>query len=114
MGMINLGSSMRYGPTGKRRKTTAWNTTKRKVVKPHEQGKLKMSLSEQQRIESIREFDLKYPSYSGTKTGNTLVADDSYKKEASKNFTVAIGYNKGGYQVIPNNEIKHIGKQCKI
>ena len=30
MGMINLGSSMRYGPSGKKRKTTAWTTTKRK------------------------------------------------------------------------------------
>jgi len=25
-------------------------------------------------------------------------------------YTVAIGYNKGGYQVIPDNEIKYIGK----
>jgi hypothetical protein len=110
MGMINLGSSMRYGPTGKKRKTNAWKSVKKNTIMPHKQGKLKMSLVEQQRIEAIREFDLKYPSYSGPETGNTLVADDSYKKEASKNFTVAIGYNKGSYQVIPKNEIKHIGK----
>ena len=61
-------------------------------------------------MEAMKEFDNKYPSYSGPPVGNTLVADDSYKKEASKNFTVAIGYNKGSYQVIPKNEIKHIGK----
>ena len=109
MGMINLGSSMRYGPTGKKRKTTAWNPTKKKVVSPHKQGNLKISLSEKQRMESIREFDEKYPSYKGPSTYNPI-PDDSYKQEASKNFTVAIGYNKGGYQVIPNNEIKHIGK----
>ena len=108
--MINLGSSMRYGPTGKKRKTNAWKSTKKNTIMAHAQGKLKPSLAERQRIEAIREFDLKYPSYSGPETGNTLVADDSYKKEASKNFTVAIGYNKGSYQVIPKNEIKHIGK----
>jgi len=110
MGMINLGSSMRYGPTGKKRKTNAWKSTKKNTIMAHEQGRLKPSLAERQRIEAIKEFDLKYPSYSGPETGNTLVADDSYKKEASKNFTVAIGYNKGSYQVIPKNEIKHIGK----
>ena len=32
MGMINLGSSMRYGLSGKKRKTTAW-TTKEKLSK---------------------------------------------------------------------------------
>jgi len=36
--------------------------------------------------------------------------DTSYKKEASKKYTVAIAYNKGAYQVIPNSDIKHIGK----
>jgi len=109
MGMINLGSSMRYGPTGKKRKTTAWNPTKKKVASPHKQGKIKQSLESKQRIEAMREFDKKYPSYKGPSTYNPI-PDDSYKQEASKNFTVAIGYNKGGYQVIPNNEIKHIGK----
>jgi len=106
MGMINLGSSMRYGPTGKRRKTTAWSTKKRKTsvsIKPYQP-------KESQRMKDIREYHEKYPSYSGPSKGNTLVADDSYKEEASKNFTVAIGYNKGGYQVIPNSEIKDIGK----
>ena len=29
MAFINLGSSMKYGPSGKRRKTTAWNTKKK-------------------------------------------------------------------------------------
>lgn len=110
MGMMNLGSSMRYGPSGKKRKTKAWTTKKRNVTPPHLQGELKPSLESRQRIEAIKEYNEKYPSYSGPKTGNTLVADNDYKKEASKNFTVAIGYNKGSYQVIPKNEIKHIGK----
>ena len=36
--------------------------------------------------------------------------DDSYRKEVSKNYTVAIAFNKGAYQVIPNQDIEHIGK----
>ena len=36
--------------------------------------------------------------------------DTSYKKEISNQYTVAIGYNKGAYQVIPNSDLKHIGK----
>lgn len=36
--------------------------------------------------------------------------DTSYKKEISKQYTVAVAYNKGAYQVIPKSDIKHIGK----
>jgi hypothetical protein len=109
MGMINLGSSMRYGPSGKKRKTNAWKSVKKNTIMPHAQGKYEPSLAQQQRLQEMKEYNEKYPSYTSSK-GYCPVADDSYKKEASKNFTVAIGYNKGGYQVIPKNEIKHIGK----
>ena len=57
----------------------------------------------------MEEFDNKYPSYTGPST-YTPLPDNSYKAKESQNFTVAIGYNKGGYQVIPKDEIKHIGK----
>ena len=40
----------------------------------------------------------------------TPARDSSYKKEASSNYTVSIAYNKGAYQVIPKEEVKHIGK----
>lgn len=33
-----------------------------------------------------------------------------YKKEVSSKYTVSIPYNKGNYQVIPNEDVKHIGK----
>ena len=36
--------------------------------------------------------------------------DTSYKQKASENYTVSIAYNKGAYQVIPKDEVKHIGK----
>ena len=37
-------------------------------------------------------------------------ADESWKQEESKNFTVAPAYNKGAYQVIPKGDVEHIGK----
>lgn len=40
----------------------------------------------------------------------TPARDTSYKQKASKNYTVSIAYNKGAYQVIPKEEVKHIGK----
>ena len=37
--------------------------------------------------------------------------DTSYKQEVSKNYTIAVAYNKGGYQVIPSDQVKYIGKK---
>lgn len=36
--------------------------------------------------------------------------DNSYRQEVSKKYTVSIAFNKGAYQVISNDDIKHIGK----
>ena len=36
--------------------------------------------------------------------------DTSYKKEVSKSYTLAPAYNKGAYQVISKENIKHIGR----
>lgn len=33
-----------------------------------------------------------------------------FKQEISKQYPVAVAYNKGAYQVIPRNDITHIGK----
>ena len=59
-------------------------------------------------LEASRKHREKYPSmpigeYSPPK-------DTSYKKEVSKNYTVSIAYNKGAYQVIPKDDVEHIGK----
>ena len=40
----------------------------------------------------------------------TPARDTSYKQKASEKYTVSIAYNKGAYQVIPKEEVKHIGK----
>ena len=104
--MINLGSSMRYGPSGKRRKTNAWTTKKKK---PTETRTLKPCPVAMARAEEARKHREKYPSWTGKATYSAPV-DDSYKQEVSKNYTVSIAYNKGAYQVIPKKDIKSIGR----
>lgn len=52
--------------------------------------------------------DKYYPSAPMTKYRPP--ADTSYKMKESKNHTVAIAYNKGGYMVIGKENIKDIGK----
>jgi hypothetical protein len=37
-------------------------------------------------------------------------ADTSYKQTESKKHTVAIAYNKGGYMVISQENVKDIGR----
>jgi len=51
------------------------------------------------------------PEYPSAPMGEyTPARDSSYKKQASSKYTVSIAYNKGAYQVIPKDEVKHIGK----
>jgi len=45
-----------------------------------------------------------------TETPYTPPPDNSYKREISKQYTIAPAYNKGAYQVIPRQDVKHIGK----
>ena len=83
--------SMRYTPSGRKRKTNAWEKAKRPEFVAES-------------IKPIHEIpSSKITSYKPMK-------DTSYMVEASKNFTVAPAYNKGAYQVIPKGEIKWIGK----
>ena len=42
--------------------------------------------------------------------GTTTVPSDNWRLKESKKFTIAPAYNKGGYQVISKDNIKHIGK----
>ena len=63
MGFLNLNSSLRYGPSGKKRKTTAFTTKSKRT-------KYKELLSQQQEIydQVMKEVE-EYPSYVGTSTG---------------------------------------------
>lgn len=99
--MQTLYGSMKYDQHGRKRKTNAWSKPKKRQpeFKPLENYSLGC------RAEDHRE---KYPSVSDMQY--TPKVDDSYKLEESKKFTVAPAYNKGAYQVIPQSDVKHIGK----
>ena len=62
------------------------------------------------RIEEIRAFNEKYPSWQGDKVAPCTVEDDSYKQQISSKYTIAPAYNKGAYQVISKDSVKDIGK----
>ena len=111
LGYINYVGSLRYGPSGKKRKNY-YKTKSLSTKSPSKEIRETHipSSYELERIKAREDFNKKYPSASSSGLGNTSKPDDSYKKDVSKKYTVAIGYNKGGYQVIPNSEIKDIGK----
>ncbi len=93
--------SLRYDFTGRKRKTKALNKCKR----PQRTFK-------QMEVRSVHpnyEDQVQYKSAPLTPP-RQVVQDDSYKKEVSSKYTVSIAFNKGAYQVIPDENIKHIGK----
>jgi hypothetical protein len=58
---------------------------------------------------------VKYPSHVGAVINHALTgydANDRDNRDGQKNnmFTVSVPYNKGAYQVIPADDIKHIGR----
>ena len=94
--------SINYSPCGRKRKTK--RTSKRTVsAKP-----LKQSAEMKERLARIKAEQEKYPSLNGTQY--IPQKDTQYKNEVSKRYTVAVAYNKGGYQVISKENIKDIGK----
>lgn len=98
---------MRYDFKGKKKKPLPRKS--RKVAR--NPIKAKMTVAERNRMEEMKAFNEKYPSYtSGKKLDPCLVEDDSYKEYAKSKYTVAIAYNKGSYQVIPKEDLEHIGK----
>ena len=76
----------------------------------------KMDVANRDRYKDIADQDKahreKYPSFMTNKP--MVVEDTSYKQEVSKNYTVAVAYNKGGYQVIPTDQVKYIGKKWEL
>lgn len=91
-----ISGSINYTTSGRKRDTTRKVKKVQPVFKPFEQTK------------QIRRETPEYPSAPLTKY--TPAKDQSYKANVSKNYTVAIAYNKGAYQVIPKNSVKDIGK----
>ena len=110
MGTINLLGSLRYGPSGKRRKNHSLKKVKRKVPSVNLEP-FKPSASTQARINGMNEHREKYPSYiPKTNVDKGTKEDNSYKQEISKGYTIAPAYNKGAYQVIGKSNIKDIGR----
>ena len=54
--------SLRYDPTGRKRKNHALKSTKRKRVPAYQQGTLKANHAALERIKESEEFNKKYPS----------------------------------------------------
>ena len=91
--------SMRYSPSGRKRKTNAW----KKQVKPKFVA---------QKIKKFQKQDTspEIPSLIHSSKTKYKSEDNSWKVEESKKFTVAPAYNKGAYQVIPRGDVEWIGK----
>ena len=108
MGMMNMGGSLRYDYSGRKRRAYKKNNpSKRKTT--IESKPLRVP---HHRLEEMNEHRRKYPSLnsfaptSGTKDDKWL----REKQEISSGYTVAPAYNKGAYQVIGKSNIKDIGK----
>lgn len=102
MGVTNFyAGSLKYGPSGKKRKTKSMSTPKSKTIKDYNWS------TPVQNSSYVRE-QINYPS--APLLPPVKETDNSWKKEESKKFTVAPAYNKGAYQVIPRNDVEHIGK----
>ncbi len=110
MGMINMSGSLRYGPSGKRRKTKAFS--KKKVDKQVQRIK---DLADWNRDGNLKyeEERRKYPSLEskrGDGLGTVNTEWEEEKKRISSQYTIAPAYNKGAYQVIGKDSVKDIGK----
>jgi len=95
---------MTHSFSGKKRKTNAWKT-RTKTAKDYNWNDTGETVAPYVR-ESVY-----YPSASpcdNPKSINTLSKEE--RQRISSEYTVAPSYNKGAYQVIPRNEVKHIGR----
>ena len=106
MGTINLGNSLRYDMTGRKRKTKSLKTKKKCHTSSYSPLKTPQHVLDRQK--AAEDHRKKYPSMTSSKYSPQK--DSNWKLEESKKFTVAPAYNKGAYQVIPKKDIKWIGK----
>jgi len=93
--------SMRYSPSGRKRKTNAY----KKKAKPK-------FVAQQKKNFKPKDESPKIPSllHSSKPKSKSEPLSSKEKLEISKNYTVAPAYNKGAYQVIPKGDVKWIGK----
>ena len=100
-----INGSLNYDSHGRRRKTVR---TKRKS---HRSKWTKVGAVAQQgeRRTCTAKVAGSIP-VSSTNGGKGTKVDNSWKLEISKKYTIAPAYNKGAYQVIPREDVEHIGK----
>tara|TARA_B100000927_G_scaffold206375_1_gene167514 strand:- start:26 stop:334 length:309 start_codon:yes stop_codon:yes gene_type:complete len=100
-----INGSLNYDSHGRRRKTVR---TKRKS---HRSKWTKVGAVAQQgeRRTCTAKVAGSIP-VSSTNGGKGTKVDNSWKLEISKKYTIAPAYNKGAYQVIPRDDVEHIGK----
>ena len=99
--------SMTHSYNGKKRKTAAYR--RKKSVPPLSGKPLQVPdhVLERQEARKHRE---QYPSLGVGTSKYVPQESQDYKKEISKQYTVAPAYNKGAYQVINPDNIVDIGK----
>lgn len=91
--------SMRYSPSGRKRKTNAY----KKKARPD-------FVAQKTKNFKTPDATSKIPSLKTSSKTKYKTEDNSWKVEESKKFTVAPAYNKGAYQVIPRGDVEWIGK----
>ena len=91
--------SMRYSPSGRKRKTNAYKKRARPKFVAQKSKNFEKPDTTPEIPSLLHSSKTKYKS-----------EDNSWKLEESKKWTVAPAYNKGAYQVIPKGDVKWIGK----
>ena len=99
---------MTHSYNGKKRKTAAYR--RKKSVPPLSGKPLQVPDHVLERQEAARKHREQYPSLGVGTSKYVPQESQDYKKEISKQYTVAPAYNKGAYQVINPDNIVDIGK----
>jgi len=112
MGVTNFyAGSLRYSMNGKKRKKHAANPVKRTRVHESSSTAYIPTTAQRNAHQARIDYDKRYPSFDLKQhTVKMDKEDNSWKIEESKKFTIAPAYNKGAYQVIAKDMVKHIGK----
>ena len=93
--------SMKYDKHGRKRRQTHPKKRKRNFS-----AKALTTGSNSKKLEEIKSREKKYPSLNSSSHSTEKIESE----ESTKTRTVAPAYNKGAYQLIPENEIEDIGK----
>lgn len=100
-----INGSLNYDSHGRRRKTV-----RKKRTTQQSKWKSLGAVAQQGERRTCTAKVADSISVSSTSGGKGTMPDNSWKLEISKKYTVAPAYNKGAYQVIPREDVEHIGK----